>query len=90
MSHQEDGMILTQQKFTKELLLASGIKEFKQVVIPLPLNTKLSARDGVLMENPTLYRSLLGKLNFLTNTRPNLTYTVQSLNEIMQNPRSSH
>lgn len=89
VSQQEDGMILTQHKFTKELLLASGIKEFKQR-IPLRLNTKLSASDVVLMENSTLYRSLIGKLNFLTSTRLYLTYTLQSVNQLMQNPRSPY
>ena len=81
---------LLNKKFTKELLLASGIKKFIHVVTPLPPNTRLSANDGTLIENLTLYRSLVGKLNFLTNTRPNFIYTVQSLSQFMQNPRFSH
>lgn len=42
------------------------------------------------MENPTLYKSLVGMLNFLTNTRHDLAYTVQSLSQFMQTPKSSH
>lgn len=90
VSHQEDSMTLTQQKFIKELLLASDVEEFKHVVTPLALNTKLSANVRILLENPTLYRSIREKLNFLTNTRPDLTYIVQILSQFMQNPRSSH
>ena len=76
ISYQDDGMILTQLKFTKELLAASKVKEFKHVVNPLPLNTKLSASKGTLHENPTIHRSLVGKLNFLTNIRPDLAYNI--------------
>ena len=43
-----------------------------------------------MIEDPALYWSLVGKLNFLTNTRPDLTYAVQILSQFMQNPKSSH
>ena len=61
-------MILTQLKFTKELLTTSPVKEFKHIVTPLPLNTKLFTSEGTLID-PTIYRNLVGKLNFLTNTK---------------------
>ena len=76
VSYQEDGIVLTQQKFTRDLLLASSVKEFKKVVTPLPLITKLSSSDRVIFEDPILYRSLVGKLNFLSNTRPELRYII--------------
>ena len=56
----------------------------------LPLNTKLCVDKGSLLEDPTLYRILVGKLNFLTNTRPNLAYTIKSLSQLMQKPRDVH
>lgn len=46
---------------------------------------KLSAA-GTKLSNPELYRSLLGKLNFLTNTRPDLRYSVQVLSQFMHSP----
>lgn len=90
VSYVKDALVLTQHKFTKELLKASGVSLFKSVVTPLPLNMKLSSLDGDLLVDPTLYRSLVGKLHFLTNTRPDLSYTVQSLSQFMQAPRTSH
>ncbi|KAL2921578.1 Retrovirus-related Pol polyprotein from transposon TNT 1-94 [Bienertia sinuspersici] len=73
------GITLTQCKFTKELLKESGITEFKPAVTPLPVNLKLQAEEGDLCSDPATYRKLVGKLNFLSNTRPDLPYTVQTL-----------
>lgn len=65
---------MTQTKFTKELLSPSGRTKFKLVVTPLPLNHKLLAHSGDLLPDPTTYRFLVGKLNFLTHIRPDLSY----------------
>ncbi|KAL8103387.1 hypothetical protein AgCh_027816 [Apium graveolens] len=62
----------------------------KPAITPLPLNLKLSAADGDLVSNPEEYRSIVGKLNFLTNTRPDISCTVQLLSQFMQSPRTSH
>ena len=90
VSYTSDGLVLHQHKYTKGLLSESKINKFKRVVTPLPLHLKLSAHNGNLMPDPTPYRSLIGKLNYLTNTRPDLSYTVQTLNQFMQHPRESH
>lgn len=42
----EQGITLTQSKFTKELLLDAGIDGFRSVVTPLPLNIKLRTDEG--------------------------------------------
>ncbi|KAD6453356.1 hypothetical protein E3N88_08061 [Mikania micrantha] len=44
---------------------------------PVDLTSKLSAIDGPLFHDPTLYRSLAGALQYLTFTRPDICYTVQ-------------
>ncbi|XP_057543379.1 uncharacterized mitochondrial protein AtMg00810-like [Amaranthus tricolor] len=85
-----EGISLTQQKFTKEILTEANITTAKRVVTPLPLHLKLSATEGPDFDNPTLYRSLVGKLNFLTNTRPDLAYAVQTLSQFLQAPKNSH
>lgn len=83
VSYKGDHMILTQAKFTKELLNESGLHDFRKAVTPLPANLKLNASDGQLLCDGTFYRSMVGKLNFLTNTMPVLSYSVQTLSQYM-------
>ena len=84
------GIIITQSNFTKEFLLDSGITNFKKVVTPLPINLKLQKDNFPIFHDPPLYRSLVGKLNFLTHTCPDLAYTVQKLSQYLQNPTQAH
>lgn len=90
VSYMPEGIVLTQRKFTKDLLQVSGVTTFKKAVSPLPLNIKLSAHEGTLRKDPHIYKSLIGKLNFMTHTRSDLSYTVQNLSQFMQSPRDSH
>ena len=56
--HIQNGIILHQNKFTKELLNDSGITNYRKVVTPLPSKLKLSAHEGDLLQDPTSYRIL--------------------------------
>lgn len=86
----DSGITLTQKKFTLELLKEAGVTDCKGKATPFPLNLKLSADEGELYSDPSIYRCLVGKLNFLTHTRPDLSYTVQHLSPYLQNPRIPH
>lgn len=90
VSYLDQGIVLSQRKFCTELLQASGITAFKKATTPLPVNIKLHITDSPLYSNPTHYRCLVGKLNFLTNTGPDLAFTVQTLSQFMQHPTEAH
>ena len=57
---------------------------------PVDTQAKLSADLGDPVADPTAYRSLAGALQYLTFTRPDLTYAVQQVCLHMHDPRESH
>ncbi|XP_019106129.1 uncharacterized mitochondrial protein AtMg00810-like [Beta vulgaris subsp. vulgaris] len=85
-----NGIILSQRKFTKELLAECELDTSKPAKTPLPLNLQLLADSGDFYADPSHYRCLVGKLNFLTHTRPDISYGVQTLSQFLQAPRTPH
>ena len=57
---------------------------------PLPLYCKLTRDEGEPLQDPSYCRTVIGKHNFLTHSRPDLSYAVQTLSQFMQHPRTSH
>jgi len=79
VSYLPQGIVLSQKKFTTELLKDNNIISSKPTVTPLPPHCKLSPDEGDFLHDPTYYRTMVGKLNFLTYTRPDLCFTAQTL-----------
>jgi hypothetical protein len=86
----EDGKTLvTQSKYTKELLRRFNMNECKAVSIPLEHNAKLYNDDETKEVENTLYRQLVGSLNYLTTTRPDIAYSVNILSQFMAKPHEN-
>jgi len=62
----------------------------KPISIPLEQNVKLSADEGNLVEDTTMYRRIVGSLIYMTITRPYLSYAVGVMSQFMQTPRKPH
>ena len=88
--YRHDGVIVSQKKFTSDLLKDFDMLSCKTTSSPLDSTEKLKATDGELLTDPSQYRKLIGKLNFLTNTRMDISYSVQHLSQFMQSPREPH
>ncbi|GJV32061.1 retrovirus-related pol polyprotein from transposon TNT 1-94 [Tanacetum coccineum] len=57
---------------------------------PSEPTTKLYLTDGTPLSDPTLYRTLVGKLIYLTITRPDIYFPAQSLSQFLKEPRTTH
>ncbi|XP_019095590.1 PREDICTED: uncharacterized protein LOC109130470 [Camelina sativa] len=78
------------RKYALELLTSVGMLACKPVSTPMVPNLKLSKTDVDLLENREMYRSLVGRLMYLTITRPNITFAVNKLCQFSSVMRSSH
>nr|GFA04683.1 ribonuclease H-like domain-containing protein [Tanacetum cinerariifolium] len=81
--------LLCLRKYTLQLLERAHMVHYNPSWTPVDIESKLGP-EGVPVQDPTLYRSLAGGLQYLTFTRPNLSYAVKQVCLYMHNPREPH
>nr|XP_025647468.1 uncharacterized protein LOC112742450 [Arachis hypogaea] len=79
------GLMMSQGKYVQDLLTKASMSGCKPCATPLPSILKIQAIGGAVFDNPHLYFSVIGSLQYLTVTRPDLTYSV---NKIHKDPSS--
>ncbi|XP_043725812.1 uncharacterized mitochondrial protein AtMg00810-like [Telopea speciosissima] len=84
------GLSLCQQKYVLEILEDSGLSGARPSDTPMEQNLKLTDTGGSLLSNMSSYRRLVGRLIYLTVTRPNIAYTVNTLSQFMHQPHQPH
>lgn len=71
-----EGIWLSQRKYALDMLSKYSMANCKPILVPLYHNLKLNANAGEVLENPTMYRKIVGSLIYLTITRADLNYIV--------------
>ncbi|EOY05030.1 Cysteine-rich RLK (RECEPTOR-like protein kinase) 8 [Theobroma cacao] len=84
------GIVLSQHKYVLDILSKCGLMGSKPSSFPIDQQHKLASDTGPLCSNPELYRRLVGRLLYLTITRPDISYVVHLLSQFMHNPRQLH
>ena len=83
-------MVIYQRKYTLDILTDISMLDCKSVDTPMDPNVKLVPSQGELLQDPGRYRRLVGKLNYLTITRPDISFPVSVVSQFLQSPCDSH
>ncbi|PKU79659.1 Retrovirus-related Pol polyprotein from transposon TNT 1-94 [Dendrobium catenatum] len=90
VAHSSKGIFISQQKYIKDLLKETGKLACKPAPTPVEPNLKL----GEAKEDPDVdkgaYQRLVGKLIYLSHTRPDIAFAVSMVSQFMQNPKQIH
>lgn len=86
----ENAFFVSQHKCNSYILKEYGMLNSKPLQLPMDIYLKLTHDNDDVLPNPTPYQRLLGKLIYLTITKPDITFTIQLLAQFMQQPTSVH
>ncbi|XP_076931549.1 T-complex protein 1 subunit beta-like [Bidens hawaiensis] len=81
---------LSQASYILDILSRANMTTCRPLASPVDTHSKLSANSGPTIADGSLYRSLAGALQYLTFTRPDISYAVQQVCLFMHDPRESH
>jgi hypothetical protein len=86
------GLLLRQERYDADLLKRVRMSSCKSVSTPLTVSEKLLVIDGVPLgsQDATHYRSIVGALQYLTLTLPELSFAVNKVFQFLQSPTTVH
>jgi hypothetical protein len=83
-------VLLSQKQYILDILTRIKMSEAKPVSSPMASSTHLSVLDGDPCDDPTLYRSSVGALQYLSITRPDIAFSINKLSQFMHSPTTLH
>ena len=81
---------ISQQKYIHNLLTRTTMIEGKATLTPSALGKPLSFFDGEPLPDPSLYWSIVGALQYVTITRPDISFAVNNACQFMAHSTSTH
>ena len=86
----EKGLHLTQTKYITDLLRRAKMDDAKPVATPMSSTQVLTLNSGDLLSDRSEYRVIVGSLQYLGLTRPDIAFHVNRLSQFMHQPTSTH
>ena len=86
------GIFISQKKYVLDLLTETGMLDCKPIEIPMMVNRGLQISEdgtGTLVDRRR-YQRLVGKLIYLSHTRPNISYAIGVVSRFMHKPQEQH
>jgi transposase InsO family protein len=86
----EEGITVVQSAYANKLVDKSGLTGCNPCASPLEPRLKLSKKSESPLVNVTEYRSMVGSLRYLVNTRPDIAYAVGFVGRFLEEPHEDH
>lgn len=88
--HKDSDILLSQKKYILELLQRANLSHAKPVSSPITTTANLYLGDSALFDDPVKYRQLVGALQYVTLSCPDITYAVNKVCQFMHSPTINH
>jgi hypothetical protein len=90
--HTSTGLILTQHKYIQDILKRTNMASSNIVSTPMLPTDKLmlASGDPLSAEDSTRYRSVVGALQYLSLTRPDISFCVNRVCQFLSAPTTAH
>ncbi|KAJ0526509.1 putative RNA-directed DNA polymerase [Helianthus annuus] len=91
--YENNAVFFSQRKYCLELLSEFGYLGCKPVSTPIEQSSLVTSKvdkNQEVLKNVTGFQKLIGKLIYLSLTRPDISYTVQFLSQFMHSPKEVH
>ncbi|KAG8503428.1 hypothetical protein CXB51_001585 [Gossypium anomalum] len=85
----KEGLVINQRKYVFDLLKETGFLGYKPADTPMEANLRFNKEDGSLVDREKFQR-LVGKLIYLSLTRPDIAFPVNLISQHMTNPTEEH
>ena len=86
VAQSKDGLVISQRKYAMDILEETCLLNAKLVDTLMDPNVKLLPNQGELLSDSRRYRRLVGKLNYLTVTCPNISFAVTVVSQFLNSP----
>eukprot|EP00253_Pinus_taeda_P035278 PITA_35278 len=86
----ENGIFISQANYVNEVLARFNMQKSKAAITPTVMGLKLSKEDNSKDFDPSLYKSIVGSLMYLTATTPNIMHAVSLISRFMERPKEAH
>ena len=90
VAQSKEGVVICQRKYALDILEEVGMSNAKPVETPMDPNIKLFPGQGEPLKDPGKYRRLVGRLNYLTVTRPDISFSVSVISQFLDSPCDTH
>ena len=90
VARSENGIFLSQRKYVLDLLMETGMLACKPVETPIEMNHKLQVSPNQIPTDKGHYQRLVGRLIYLSHTRPDIAYAVSVVSQFMHTPNEEY